>query len=304
MTGPDFVPEATPRNAVSYVYKKLDGAYKHFGTRVRIIGKVEASPNRSQSVVGGMTYFSVSSTSPQDTIAIGGGSAGINLVNPETNIGYYFEIAALTSTKLDSFIKKDENTNDATISIENILFYKVAKNANTGVLGNGSSVLITSIDSPTSISYRITGGAEATKPVAGTLGKPATVPDSERIFGKGTVSNIVQVSGSNVWDAKLTITSDNDISVLRVGDRLVATPGTGDLFRGTPDSVKVMSFNTTSKIIDYRVTGGSAPKAGTVTASKTVIENSIDLGETGVVQQISQPENITFGTTATDEDII
>jgi hypothetical protein len=304
MTGPDFVPEATPRNAVSYVYKKLDGAYKHFGTRVRIIGKVEASPNRSQSVVGGMTYFSVSSTNPQDTIAIGGGSAGINLVNPETNIGYYFEIAALTSTKLDSFIKKDENTNDATISIENILFYKVAKNANTGILGSGSSVLITSIDSPTSISYRITGGSEATKPVAGTLGKPATVPDSERIFGKGTVSNIVQVSGSNVWDAKLTITSDNAISALRVGDRLVATPGTGKLFRGTPDSVKVISFNATSKVIDYRVTGGSAPKAGTVTASKTVIENSIELGETGVVQQISQPENITFGTTATVEDII
>ena len=306
MTGPDFVPEATPRNAVSYVYKKLDEAYKHFGTRVRIIGKVEASPNRSQSVVGGMTYFSVSSNSPQDTIAIGGGSAGINLVNPETNIGYYFEIAALTSTKLDSFIKKDPNSNEPTISIENILFYKVEKNANTGILvgGNGASVLITSIDSPTSISYRITGGTGETKPTAGTLSKPTTVPDPERIFGKGTISDITQVSGQNVWNAKLTIDAGNSISALRVGDNITATEGTGKLFGGSPESVKVISFNATTRVIDYRVTGGSAPKAGTVTASKTVLQSSIVFGETGIVQQISKPEDITFGATATVGDII
>jgi predicted transposase/invertase (TIGR01784 family) len=30
-----------PRNHLSYVHKKLDKAYKHFGTRVRIIGKIE-----------------------------------------------------------------------------------------------------------------------------------------------------------------------------------------------------------------------------------------------------------------------
>jgi hypothetical protein len=304
MTGPDFVPEATPRNAVSYVYKKLDKAYKHFGTRVRIIGKVEASPNRSQSVVGGMTYFNVSSTNPQDTIAIGGGSAGINLVNPETNIGYYFEIAALTSTKLDSFIKKDENTGEPNISIENILFYKVAKNANTGILGSGSSVLVTSIDSPTSISYRITGGTEATKPVAGTLDKPRTVPDRERVFGKGEISDVQRESGEKIWNAKLTITSTKSISNLRVGDTLTATAGTGRLFGGSPESVKVISFDVESKVISYRVTGGSAPKKGTVTASKTVLQQSISLGESGVVQQITKPQNITFGTTATVGDII
>ena len=132
MTGPDFQPGASPRNFVSYVHKKLDGAYKHFGTRVRIIGKVEALAPRSQSVVGGMTYFSVTSENVADTVAIGGGSAGINLVNPETNIGYYFEIAALTSTNLESFLKKEENSQDATVSIENILFYKVEKDAGSG----------------------------------------------------------------------------------------------------------------------------------------------------------------------------
>ena len=132
MTGPDFEQGSSPRNFVSYVHKKLDGAYKHFGTRVRIIGKVEALAPRSQSVVGGMTYFSVNSENPADTVAIGGGSAGINLVNPETNIGYYFEIAALTSTKLDAFLKKEPGSEDATVSIENILFYKVEKDAGSG----------------------------------------------------------------------------------------------------------------------------------------------------------------------------
>jgi hypothetical protein len=304
MTGPDFQPAASPRNFVSYVHKKLDGAYKHFGTRVRIVGKIEALAPRSQSVVGGMTYFSVLGTSPQDTVAIGGGSAGINLVNPETNIGYYFEIAALTSTNLDSFLKKEESSDDATVSIENILFYKVEKNANTGILGSGSSVLVTSVDSPTSISYRITGGTEATKPTAGTLGNPATVPDSKKVFGKGTVSDIVKIGETKVWDVKLTITSNKSISALRVGDSLTATPETGNLFRGSPESVKVISFDVESKVINYRVTGGLSPKKGTVTASQTVVKNSIALGESGVVQQIVKPENITFGTTATVGDVI
>ena len=306
MTGPDFEQGSSPRNFVSYVHKKLDGAYKHFGTRVRVVGKVEAQAPRSQSVVGGMTYFSVNSDNPADTVAIGGGSAGINLINPETNIGYYFEIAALTSTQLDSFLKKEENSEDATVSVENILFYKVEKNANTGILagGTGASVLVTSIDSSTSMSYRVTGGTGNTAPIAGTLGKPTTVPDSVRVFGNGTVSDIIQVTGSQAWEAKLTITSDKAISTLRLGDSLAATSGTGSLFQGSPESVKVTSFNEETKVIDYLVTGGSAPKAGTVTASKTVLENPIDLGDSGTIQQIANPSEITFGTTATVGDII
>jgi hypothetical protein len=125
LTGPDFSPTATPRNFVSYVHKKLDGAYKHFGTRVRIIGKIEAAGNRSQTVVGGMTYFNVNAD-PTETVSLGGGSAGVSWVNPETNNGYYFEIAALTSANIEKFLEKNEN-NEATVSVENVLFYKVKK---------------------------------------------------------------------------------------------------------------------------------------------------------------------------------
>jgi hypothetical protein len=131
MTGPDFASGTSPRNFVSYVHKKLDGAYKHYGTRVRILGKVESAGDRSQSVVGGMSYFNVATLDPTSTITVGGGSAGINLVNPESNIGYYFEIAALTSSNIESLLQKTES-GQATVSIENILFYKVKKDSGSG----------------------------------------------------------------------------------------------------------------------------------------------------------------------------
>lgn len=133
MTGPDFESGSTPRNFVSYVHKKLDGAYKHFGTRVRIIGKIETAGNRSQSVVGGMTYLNVNSTDPTKSLSLGGGSAGINLVNPITNNGYYFEIAALTTSNIGDLLSEKDTALDSYASIENILFYKVKKNNNDSV---------------------------------------------------------------------------------------------------------------------------------------------------------------------------
>jgi hypothetical protein len=128
MTGPDFQPGTDARNFVSYVHKKLDGAYKHYGTRLRIIGKVEAAGNRSQTVVGGMSYFNLANEDPTQNISIGGGSAGINLVNPETNNGYYFEIAALTTSGLEALLNRNEQ-GEATMSLDNLLFYKIEKNA-------------------------------------------------------------------------------------------------------------------------------------------------------------------------------
>ena len=41
MNGPSFRTTETPLNFISYVYKELDRAYKHFGTRIRVVGKIE-----------------------------------------------------------------------------------------------------------------------------------------------------------------------------------------------------------------------------------------------------------------------
>lgn len=128
MTGPDFLPGKNPRDHVSYVHRKLDKPYKHYGTRVRIIGKVEAAGDRSQTVVGGMTYFNIANDDPTQSISVGGGSAGINLVNPATNNGYYFEIAALTTSGIEQLLSRNE-LGEATVSVENIMFYKVKKDS-------------------------------------------------------------------------------------------------------------------------------------------------------------------------------
>jgi len=130
ITGPDFETSGTPRDFLSYVHKPLTGAFTHFGTRMRIIGRVESLADRSQTPSGSMTYFNLPNTDPTQTISIGGGSGGISIVNPETNVGYYFEIAALTSDNLQAFLEENEE-GEATVSLNNLLFYKIKKDENS-----------------------------------------------------------------------------------------------------------------------------------------------------------------------------
>jgi hypothetical protein len=275
VTGPDFDQTATPQDFVTYIHKPMNGAFKHLGTRVRIIGKVESSSDKSQTVVGGMTYFNITGDDATKNVSIGGGSAGINLVNPDTNNGYYFELAALTSSDASNFLKKNDD-GDATVSIENILFYKIEKNNNSGILfqGNPVSVFIKSKDSSTSITYTVLGGGV---PIAGAVGNPRTIPDPEIIIGSGTVASISKVTGRNAWDAKLT----GVVSVigLRVGDVITATNESGALFGGAPTSVKITAIDNNLKEISYRVTGGKTPTAGTVTDAKTVPGKAIRFGD-------------------------
>ena len=126
INGPDFTAAEKPRNFISYVWKPLEGAYKHFGTRLRIIGKVETLGDRSQSPVGSMTYFNVPGGDPTQTVSIGGGSGGICIVDPLTNNGYYFELAALTASGIDSYLKINDR-GEAELAIDNVLFYKIKK---------------------------------------------------------------------------------------------------------------------------------------------------------------------------------
>jgi hypothetical protein len=111
--------DLTP-NFVSYVYKKLEDRFIHFGTRMRIIGKVENSESRGQSPFGVNTYYNSTSAASDKPIAIGGASGGLGImINPETSNGYYFEIMALTENNLSSY-EDAEN-------IHNVVFYKVMK---------------------------------------------------------------------------------------------------------------------------------------------------------------------------------
>lgn len=106
---------------MSYIYKPLDNKFRHFGTRVRIVGRIEDSDVRSQSVNGSTTYFTTTNTRTDQEVTISGGSGGLGvLVNPETNNGYFFEIAALTSSNISEY--GDDN-------VANVAFYKVKRNS-------------------------------------------------------------------------------------------------------------------------------------------------------------------------------
>ena len=129
MNGPSFKTTEIPLNFVSYVYKNLNGAYKHFGTRLRIVGKIENNTSRTQTPIGSTTYYQTAGTQPDQNVSIGGGSGGLAvLLNPETNNGYYFEIIALTEDNINSYLKLDTKGN-AEKSINNIVFYKIKKDS-------------------------------------------------------------------------------------------------------------------------------------------------------------------------------
>lgn len=114
MTGKSFASTENPTNFVSYIPKTLDEKYVHFGTRMRIVGKILNNTNRIQSPSGSSVYYTVPGTSPEKSISIGASSGGLGvMVNPTTNNGYFFEVAALT----------DQNE-----LVDNVFFYKTVQN--------------------------------------------------------------------------------------------------------------------------------------------------------------------------------
>ena len=121
LTGPNFTTKEKPRNFISYVHKSLQGKkYKHFGTRMRIVGKIESNADRGQTSNGSSTYYVVNGSTPDKNINIAGGSAGLAvMLNPTTNVGYYFEIAALGLGNLSETDRQ---------SVSNVFFYKVKSN--------------------------------------------------------------------------------------------------------------------------------------------------------------------------------
>ena len=129
MNGPAFKTTDTPLNFVSYVYKQLNNAYKHFGTRIRIVGKVENNTSRTQTPIGSTSYYQVTGSQADQNVSIGGGSGGLAvLLNPETNNGYYFEIIALTEDNINSYLKLNTK-GQAEKSINNVVFYKIKKDS-------------------------------------------------------------------------------------------------------------------------------------------------------------------------------
>jgi hypothetical protein len=135
MTGPSFstTEKPLPKDFISYVYKPLTEKFRHFGTRMRIIGKIENNANRGQTPIGSTSYYVVNGSSPDQNININAASGGLAvMLNPETNNGYYFEIAALTENDPDSYTNSE--------NIYNVIFYKVKKSAASGTTSSSEAI--------------------------------------------------------------------------------------------------------------------------------------------------------------------
>jgi hypothetical protein len=131
--GPKTFPsDITKRDFISYVYKELDSAYKHVGTRMRIIGGLKTN-DKIQSPISATSYFNVQASNAKDAINLDGGSGGIAIgINPSTNYGYFFEICALTADNLEQYRDVDKETGAVEKVLHNVIFYKTVRNNATG----------------------------------------------------------------------------------------------------------------------------------------------------------------------------
>jgi hypothetical protein len=141
MSGPSFSTTESAIDFVSYQYKALDNKYKHFGTRMRIIGKYEIGDTKEQTPVNSVPYYVLPGTQPDQTLNISGGSGGLAvMLNPDTNIGYYFEIVALTEKNVSKYASDVDN-------LHNVIFYKIKSDQNGNAVpiklwGGLSNILI------------------------------------------------------------------------------------------------------------------------------------------------------------------
>jgi hypothetical protein len=111
--GPSFTSDLTASDYISYIPKKLENSYSHFGTRLRLVGRYEDGKAKVQTPAGSMGYY--------DSGRIGGASGGLAvLLNSANNNGYYFEIMALTN---------GESSETSSEVLSNVMFYKIKGNS-------------------------------------------------------------------------------------------------------------------------------------------------------------------------------
>jgi hypothetical protein len=153
MNGPPFSTDYNPLDFVSYVNKPLGKSFRHFGTRMRIVGKLENQENRDQTPFGSFSFYNTAANRPDTNSNIVGASGGLGvLVDPTTNNGYYFEIIA--------FSEQGESEGQD-IQVDNVIFYKILKDSDSNFaipvkLWGGSAAI--GVDSGDFVGqYRISG---------------------------------------------------------------------------------------------------------------------------------------------------
>ena len=207
--GPNFDETLAPKNFVSYIHKPLDNAYKHFGTRMRIIGKVETNSDRVQTPIGNSQYFTIKPNSTDQQVNISGGSGGIGvMVDKNTNNGYYLEIMALTEGNVSTYYGTDS---------KQIVSYNIAS---SGVSLSGSGNRYVTLTTPVDHQFKV----------------------GEKVVVSGFVRNGVGSEINGEWTITAvtarTITYDTAVTV----SGIPTTGGTAEIYIDTNVNINNIMF--------------------------------------------------------------
>lgn len=123
-SGKQLVAFRDSNDVVGYA-SHTNSLFRHFGTRMRIVGELKNNTDLYQAASGATAYYDTESTSPTVEGLVSGGGGGIAvMLNRASNTGYYFEIAALN---------KGAKSSDS-LTLDDVFFYKVQRAENGDAL--------------------------------------------------------------------------------------------------------------------------------------------------------------------------
>ena len=249
-----------PLSSISYVATNnldtvVDGqiiTYDHFGTRMRIIGKIEnadiSSNSTTQLPLGAMRISSINPTEPDQSKYLAGAGGGLAIrvdTTKNVNNGYYFEISALSQNSVNT------NSTVAQSPVQNVFFYKLQKEVGTS---KAIPILLWSGQAPITVDDGDFVGMSRLS-----AEKNPTVFDlavEQEVIAAKTITgiNATLVSGVNT----VTVASTKD---LRVGQYLTKTTGVGT-FGNSPKITSISSETQFTVSVNHTVSGSIKFSAG------------------------------------------
>lgn len=238
ITGPKFN-ETLPKPSafISYVYKDFvdqNGEaipYQHFGTRMRIVGKIELGTNSSQTPIGGYPIFEGSASSapltpnaPNQQIKVFGGSGGMAFgINKETNNGYFYEIVALTADNVEGYI----SNNNPALVVSKILSSPAASSTNNTVTVYTENPISFEVGQPVLISglSDSSASANAKTPLNGeyTISAISTNKKSFQYIIPTPSASVVSITSASANGSVITYTipfGNTRASYIKPGDKV------------------------------------------------------------------------------------
>jgi hypothetical protein len=172
-----------------------------------------------------------------------------------TGVWYHIAVSRDANSNITVFLNGTRSSTGSVTSSQNF----AGASSYIGNFGNGGPAW-----NPTGMyltNLRVVTGQNVYDPTASTITVPSTplASISSLNIGGGTVGTI---AGTGPWTA--VITGITSTAGLAVGNSITATAGVGTLYGGSP--TKVVITGLTANTINYTVTGGTTPTAGTVTS--------------------------------------